>query len=191
MGLKLLLAPSVEPLTLAEAKAHCRVDVADDDALITSLIVAARQVAEHLTARALVTQQWRLTLDAFPDAAIDLPLPPLASVESVKYRDAAGVLQTLDAAAYTVHTSALVGQVAPAYGQTWPSARDQREAVVIDFTAGYGNAAAVPQAIKQWLLLSIGGWYSRRDALDLAQPFELPRGMWDLLLDPYRIVRFA
>jgi uncharacterized phiE125 gp8 family phage protein len=66
MPIQLLAGPSVEPVSLAEAKAHLRVDIADDDALIAALIVTARQCAETITRRALVTQQWLLATDRFP-----------------------------------------------------------------------------------------------------------------------------
>jgi uncharacterized phiE125 gp8 family phage protein len=68
MPLQLVTAPAGEPITLLEAKQHLRVDVDDDDALIGSLITAARQAAETLTGRQLMTARWRLVLDAFPGA---------------------------------------------------------------------------------------------------------------------------
>lgn len=188
MGLTLTTAPAAEPLSLAEAKLHCKVDVTDDDALITALIVAARRLAEAQTGRVLVTQSWKQTLDALPVAAIALYLPPLQSVQSVKYYDIDGVQKTLAGTDYTVHTSTQLGLVVPAYGTTWPGTRDVPEAVEIAFTAGYGNAAAVPQEIKQWMLLQIGHWYENREASgDRRDPLPYV----DALLDPYRVLRFA
>jgi uncharacterized phiE125 gp8 family phage protein len=189
MGLTLITAPTAEPVSLAEAKLHCKVDGADDDALITALIIAARRMAEQQTGRALVTQTWKLTFAAFPAAAIALPLPPLQSVASIKYYDAVGVLQTLDASAYTVHASGLVGLVVAAYGTSWPAARATLDAVEITFTAGFGNAAAVPQEIKQWMLLQIGTWYASRESAGAGNAAsEVP--FVGALLDPYRILRF-
>lgn len=189
MGLTLLTAPAVEPLSLAEAKAHCRVDSTDDDTLLTALIVTARRMAEQVTGRVLVTQSWRYSLDAFPCAALWLPYPPLVSVQSVKYLDGDGTLQTLVTDTdYTVHTSALLGLVVPAYGKTWPVPRIVPEAVRIEFTAGYGAAAAVPNDIKQWLLLQIGHWYDSRSAVgdDRREPLPFVDG----LLSPYIANRF-
>ena len=193
MGLLLTLAPVAEPVTLAEVKAHCRIDTLDDDLLLSALILAARRLAESITGRALVSQSWKLLRDDFPAAAITLPLPPLQSVASVKYLDTAGVQQTLAPSAYTVHVSGVQGLIAPAYGQCWPATRDQHEAVEISFTAGYGAASAVPQEIKQWLLLAIGSYYTQRESLSPANvaPETLPRGLWDALLDSYRVVTFA
>ncbi len=160
-----------------------------DDPLLSALITAARRQAENLTGRALITQQWTYTLDAFPPAAINLPNPPLISVQSVKYLDSAGTLTTIDAADYTVHTSALLGLVAPAYGLSWPSPREVPEAVTIAFTCGHGAAAAVPQEIKQWMLIQIGHWYANREASGVVK-LE-PRPFVDSLLDAYRVIRCA
>jgi len=66
MPSKLITAPTEEPVSLAEAKAHLRVDISDDDALIGAMIVAARQEAEAACRRAFVSQQWKLLLDRFP-----------------------------------------------------------------------------------------------------------------------------
>lgn len=188
MGLTLLTAPAEEPLTLADAKAHLRVDVTDDDALITALITAAREQAEHRTGRALVTQQWQITLHGWPcHTVIQLPKPPLASVEEVSYLDSDGARQVIPDTDYQVITDTLLGQVLPAYGLSWPSYRDQPGSVQVNYTAGYGDAADVPQSIKAWMLLAIGAWYARREALAIGSVMELPRAFWDALLDPYTI----
>ncbi len=188
MGLVLITAPTAEPLSRTEAKLHCRIDGTDDDTLVDALIKTARLMAEQATGRALVTQSWRYTLDCFPAAAINLPRPPLASVQSVKYMDVDGVLQTLVADTdYSVYLSSLLGLVAPAYGVTWPSPRDVPEAVRIEYTAGYGAAAAVPEDIKQWMLLHIAHWYDNRAA---AGDKRDPLPFVDALLDPYRVIRF-
>jgi uncharacterized phiE125 gp8 family phage protein len=157
------------------------------DPLLIALITAARRQAENLTGRVLITQAWTHTLDAFPVAAINLPNPPLVSVASVKYINGDGTLTTIDAADYTVHTAGLHGLVVPAYGQSWPSSRAEPEAVRIEFTCGYGTAAAVPQEIKQWMLVQIGHWYSNREASSVVKLEPLP--FVDGLLDAYRVLR--
>ena len=184
-----LSAPATEPLSIAEVKAHLRVDFSDDDALITALIVTARQQAEHRTGRALVSQQWRLGLEFFPDNSLELPKPKLLSVESITYLDGDGVRQTISAADYEVITDELVGRVVPAYGKTWPSSiRSRPGCVQVSYTCGYGAAADVPQSIKSWMLLAIGAWYENREALVSGQPVaELPRCFWNGLLDPFYV----
>ena len=185
-----LSQPSAEPLSLADAKLHLRVDadITEDDSLIAALIVTARQQAEHRTGRALVSQQWRLGLDQFPDDSLELPLPKLQSVQSVSYLDSAGTRQTLANTEYDVITDELVGRLIPAYGKSWPSCRERPGSVRVDYTCGYGAAADVPQSIKAWMLLAIGAWYENREALTSGQPVaELPRSFWNGLLDPFYV----
>lgn len=195
MGLTLLTAPAAEPVSLAEAKAHLRVEHSDDDTLIGALIVAAREAVESRTGRALVTRTYRYTADQWPDSGdglpgatmIELPRPYLVSVQSVSYLDTAGNRQVLDASGYQVVTDTLVGLVLPPYGAAWPACRSTPGSIRIDYTAGYGNAAAVPQALKAWMLLAIATWYAQREAVIPGTTSELPRGFWDGLLDPYTI----
>jgi hypothetical protein len=71
-------APAIEPVTLAEAKQHLRVDIADDDTYIEALIVAARQYAEEYLDRALISQQLAMRMDTFP-YEFELPRPPMAT----------------------------------------------------------------------------------------------------------------
>lgn len=190
MGLKLKTPPNAEPVSLAEAKLHCKADTADDDTLITSLIIAARQQAEHETGRALVTQEWELSIDAFPADSLEIPLPPLQSVASITYLDMDGVRQTLAGTEYQVITDELVGRIVPAYGKSWPSCRVQAGSVVVTFTAGYGAAAAVPPSIKAWMLLAITTLYAQREVVTIGTAGELPREFFAGLLDGFRVLRF-
>src|SRR5574343_985939 len=118
MALKLITAATTTPVTLAEAKLHCRVDGTDEDALITSLITAATETAEQqLAGRVLMQQTWELTLDAFP-GVFELTRVPVQSITSLKYYDTAGVQQTMAGADYTLDTTDDIGWalVTPAYG---------------------------------------------------------------------------
>lgn len=189
MGLSLLEAPADTPVSLAEAKAQCRVDGADEDALLTRLIGMATEQAETRTGRVLVTQNLRLTLDAFPADSLEVPCPPLASVQEVSYLDAAGARTVLANTEYQVITDELVGRLLPGWGKSWPSCRAVPGSVRVDFTAGYGAAAAVPESIRSWILIAIGTLYSQREALASGQVVEIPRAFWDGLLDPYRVWR--
>jgi len=191
MALIRIAAPASEPLALADAKAHCRVDHTDDDALITALIVAAREQAEHETGRALVTQTWELVHDTFPEAFV-LRKAPIASVTSVKYLDpATGAEQTLDPADALLDKDSEPGYLVPAYGKAWPDSYGVPNAVRCRYVCGYGNAAAVPQAIKQWMLLAIGTMYALRETFASGTVANLPDRFWASLLDPYRLFEGA
>jgi uncharacterized phiE125 gp8 family phage protein len=185
MASKLITAPATEPVTVAEAKAHLRVDSADDDALITALIVSARQGAEHITGRALMPQTWELALDKFP-RQINLSRAPLTSITSIKYLDESGVLRTMTEGAYLLDGHSEPARMTPAYGTNWPATRCQANAVLVQFVAGYTSAAAVPQEIKSWMLLRIGMLYENRESVAAGVTLsELP--YVDRLLDAYKL----
>lgn len=186
MSLKLITAPAAEPVTLAEAKLHLRIDVTDEDSYVTALIQAAREHAEHITERALVTQTWELALDAFPAREIKLPRPPLISIVSVTYDDAAGAAQVLSPTLYTPDLYSTPGWLLPAYGTSWPATIAQANAVRVRYVAGYGAAAAVPQGIKNWMLLLLGQLYAERGMIGAPGVIgSLP--YVDRLLDAYRV----
>lgn len=184
MSLKVITGPSAEPVALTEAKVHLRVDGTDEDALITSLIVAARQGAEHMTGRALMPQALELALDCFP-GVIKLPRPPFVSITSIKYIDEAGVEQTLAAEDYQIDSHSEPARVLLPYGGSWPLVRWQANAVLIRYEAGYADAAAVPDEIKSWMLLRIGMLYANRESVATGVSVaSIP--YVDRLLDAYR-----
>jgi uncharacterized phiE125 gp8 family phage protein len=204
MGYQLITAPASEPLTTAEAKAHLRVDFVDDDALIGLLITAARQYCEQITARSLISQQWRYVIDAFPGAlqnmsngyfnsgnVILIEKGPVISLDSITYLDMASATQTMPATDYATDFSGQLGRITPKFGKIWPIALPQIGAVQVNFTAGYGTlATAVPEGIKQWLKLRIGALYENREEVVSGRSITVtPMPFVDSLLDPYRIVR--
>ncbi|MBC7193870.1 head-tail connector protein [Marinobacter sp.] len=154
-------------MSLQEAKAHLRVDIADDDGLIAALITAAREYCEAFQRRAYVTQAWEFTLDAWPnDNEIRLPRPPLQSVTAITYRDSAGTEYTMPTTDYLVDIKSEPGRIVLAYGKVWPSLTlYPAGAISIRYVAGYGDAAAVPQRVKQAMLLLIGHWYEHREGV--------------------------
>ncbi len=186
MPLKLITAATALAVSLVEAKLHLRVDASDEDALITTLITAATERAEQETGRAIMPQTWELSLDAFP-AVFELTRIPVASVTSLKYRDVDGVQQTLSDALYELSTADdfSAATVAPVYGGTWPTTRDQSNAVALRYVAGWASAAAVPDSIKSWIKLQVGAMFENREAEGGVQTYAL--GFADRLLDRYKV----
>lgn len=192
MGYELITAPAVEPITLAEARAHLRATATDEDALIQAWIIAARRRAESITWRALCTQTWDWFLDAFPCSgeALEVPFPPLQSVTSISYVDDAGATQVLATSEYQVDSKAQPGRIAEAYSKTWPSTRVQMNAVTVRFVAGYGLADKVPWEIRAAMLLMVGHFYEHREDVSVGNIVNVMPRSADDLLAPYRIVRF-
>ena len=174
---------AVQVVSLQEAKAQARVDCADEDSLVGLYIGAATDAASDRLQRALVPTRYRLTLDSFP-SAIELILPPILSVESVKYIDATGTQQTLDPQDYYLDSVSEPGYLLPAVGRAWPATQDRTNAVEVEYTAGYAGSA-IPPPIKQWILLAIGDMYEQRTRS--AEKPVVPQSFADSLLDTYKI----
>jgi uncharacterized phiE125 gp8 family phage protein len=167
-------APAIAPvLSLAEAKQHLRVDVSDDDALIEAYVQAATDELDGVDGwlgRALCTQQWLLTLDAFPAGEITLPLPPLQTVDAIAYINSDGVVTTLGSPAYRVLDWADPARITPVYGTSWPATPGEAGAVSITFTCGFGEPADVPQLIRNYIRLQVGHYYENRELVAIGVP---------------------
>jgi uncharacterized phiE125 gp8 family phage protein len=169
MKLSLVTAPADPAITLDDVKLDLRigtdVDEVEDD-LLERFISAATGLIDGRDGwlgRALITQEWALILDCFPSCdKINIPLPPLQSVESVVYIDADGEEQTLDEDEYRVVNSTEPGFIEAV--NSWPQTKDVAAAVTISFIAGYGDADTdIPETIKQWLRACVGEFYMNRE----------------------------
>lgn len=161
--LSLSSGPSQEPLSLQETKTFLRVDHNDEDSQISLLIQDARERAERVTGRQLVTATWVLKLSDFLPV-IYLPNPPLQSVGSIQYIDTAGDTQTLATTEYLVDAVSEPGRITEAYSKTWPSVRAQMNAVTITYIAGYGTPSNVPAGLRSRLLAAVAHTYEHRES---------------------------
>lgn len=199
--LRVVTAPAVEPVTVAEAKAHLRVDASDDDTYIGTLITAAREWVETYLDRAIVTQQLVMTLKNFPadDHEIELPRPPMASAGtataiSVTYTLSSGATASLSSSNYRVARYATPGELQTLYAGTWPAdTLEDENAVSVTWWAGFGpTGASVPAAIRHAMLMLVGHWYdtSRSGVLTGTISKEIEFGVKTLLdsqrWGPYR-----
>ncbi len=163
-------APTVEPVTLAEAKAHLRVDTATDDSYIATLITAAREWVEEYLDRALVHQQYVMRLDSFP-YEFELPRPPMATSGTatavvVTYTLGDDSTATLSSTQYRVDRNATPGVVRQLRAGTWPGNLDDQNAVTVTWWAGYGaSGTSVPAAIRHAILMLVGFWYDNRSTV--------------------------
>jgi uncharacterized phiE125 gp8 family phage protein len=167
VALRVVTPPEVEPVSLEDAKLHCRVDGNAEDELLKAAIQSAREhVEEEAVCRALITQTLCLYLDAFPCGVIEVPRPPVQRVTSVKYFDGAGNEQTLDPELYQVDLVSCPPRLIPAYGYSWPTTQPRLNAVAIEYVAGYGGSPAdVPARIRQGMLLDVQDAYDNRGTL--------------------------
>ena len=194
-SLKVVTAPTIEPVSLAEAKLQCRIDddLTFDDALITSLIAAAREYCENETNRAFINTTYDLKMDAFSSGGeIVLPRAPASSVTSITYLDGDGASQTWSSTEYSVDINTEPGRVTLAYGYSWPTTRAIENAVAVRYVAGYGAAASsVPDSIKAAMKLIIEHLYRNRSATVIGSiSSTLPLSV-ESLLNRYRLLEVA
>jgi uncharacterized phiE125 gp8 family phage protein len=158
------VAPTDEPVALAALKLHLRVDVDDDNAQILRMLAGVRGYIETYLNRALLTQTWVYTLDAFADE-MALPMAaPLQSVTSVKYYDTSGVQQTLSTAYYHIDAASLPARLVLAPTKVWPSLQAQRtRPVEITYVVGWESEDDIPGEIIDAIYLLVGDRYQHRE----------------------------
>jgi hypothetical protein len=202
--------PAVEPIDLATAKLHCRVEITDDDTYITGLISAARKICEARSHLCFITQTIDIFLDNWTTSnvassgftgyfgggnqtgstiysnshkgnQITLPHGPVQSITYVKYTDPNQTTQTWDSTNY-VASLGNPSRVAPVQNTFWPSVASQNDAVNIRYVAGYGDdGTSVPQVAKQAILLMVNHLYENRLAVTSDSQQIIPFGVDELL----------
>lgn len=179
--------PTVEPVTLAMAKAHLRIGHGEEDQPIAALIAAARRVAEARTGLCFIKQRWLCLYDRWPeDGIILLTVSPLIVVVEVAVFAADGVKTVLDPLVLDADGAAQPPRLLRKSGASWPAPGRSFNGVGITVDAGFGvTPDSVPEPLRQAILLLVGHWYAHRG--DDSAP-QLPAGV-AALLAPYRAVR--
>ena len=196
---KVIVQPTVEPVSLEQARLHLRLDAYDsppthpDDALIEALITAAREWCEAFTGRSLAVKTLELALDGFPcnlAEAIALPSCPIHGISSFVYIDGDGVQQTVTD--YQFDTYSEPPRLLPAPDIYWPTAKVQMNAVRIRYVAGYTlpgdspDIAPLPKSLYAAMLLTIGHLYENREDSTVQEMKPIPMGA-QALMRPWRL----
>lgn len=181
--------PTVEPVSLSEAKAHLRVTHSDDDTYISTLINSARSIVEQFCGLALLQQSWSVFRDDWPTQGIfNLPLAPIISITDLLIYGEDDVAATLDPAHYFLDGASKPCRLVLRGGRSVPTPGRRANGIELKLVAGFGAAAtAVPNQIKQALLIIIADWYASRGDVDAGA---LPLSARSLLA-PYRTVRLT
>ena len=184
-------APTTEPVSVADAMHHCRVDTDTENTYIGTLVKAARRHVESVTGRQLITATWKLYMDRFYDIIL-LPRPPLQSVSSVGYTDTSGSSETVATSKYDADTKSAPARLTEAWGESWPTPRLEANAVTITYDAGYGNSASdVPEDLIHAIKLLVGHFYENREQTIVgAVARNVPRAV-DALLAPYKVSQYG
>ncbi|HWA18964.1 MAG TPA: head-tail connector protein [Devosia sp.] len=190
---ELMLDSIIDHLSASIETGESPTPAVPDQAYMLSLTEAAVALLDGPSGklgRCLLTQSWKRTLDHCFPAIIELVLPPLQTVDSIKCCDDAGELQTLSPSAYRVTgVGSWLTEIAPAYGTSWPSTRYQAATIEVTFTAGYGGTAEdVPAPILQAIRYLVAHWYENRAAVERTAFAAVPYGV-ESMLAPYRVFR--
>ena len=192
----LVTGPATALISAVEAREHCEIegDVTDFDAVLADCISTATSYldAEHgILGRALITQTWRLTLNAVPSGRfLSLPFPPVQSVTNVKYYDQDGAEQTLATNNYRLISAPDGAFIELKSTGTWPSVDDRSGAFWVDYVAGYGDAATdVPAPVVNAAKMMVSHLFENREAVQDSATFETNMG-FKALISSFRVSRF-
>jgi len=191
MNITTLVEPSVEPVTVAEARTLLRVETSDEDALLSSLIATARMTVEQSTGRSLINRDLQAVTDHWPNRQrFVLPSPPLQQVLSVSIRDQTGAETVWDSENYLVETSGPAPYIALMPGAVWPSVQHGAGAIRIRYRAGYGDAPTdVPPPLAHAVLLLVAHWYENRVPVVINAAASRIPGTVDALIAGHRLRR--
>jgi uncharacterized phiE125 gp8 family phage protein len=161
LNVSVLSGPDIEPITVDEVKVFGRIDTTSEDTLLSNMITSVREAAERYTGRAFIQQQFRAVFDSWLGYKMELPFPPLISVDKIATLDADGNELEVDSDDYYIVTDTMPGMVV--LDRSLPVSSRDYAGNIIEYTAGYGEEAAdVPNGIKQALLLWTTIMYENR-----------------------------
>jgi len=192
--LKEITAPTTEPISLATARLHLRLDTSGsppshpDDSLVTSLITAVRQNAEDYTGLKIASGTYEMRADSFKDFESNLQTWPVTSITSVSYVDLNDETKTLTSSDYVLDTYTRPARLKPSLTKiTFPAAKEVTIRFISGFTDGQSpNPYPMPKPLESAMLLMLGHLYDNREAVSLDQSYERPLGA-TYLMNPYRI----
>jgi uncharacterized phiE125 gp8 family phage protein len=213
-GVKVIVPPTLEPITMAEAALHLRLDAIDspptyfDEELVKWQISMAREICEQYLERSLAPQTLEYRANAFSVFDDNEPIPlrwgPVNSIIGITYIDQAGNAILLDDGSgsptnpqFELDTFVEPAELLPPYNVTWPTARDHRGSVRVLYRAGYNlptdsptEGTPLPWPIKAAILLILGHLYENRETTTRGEGGstlvnEIPLGAYALMY-PYK-----
>lgn len=180
MTISLVQPPATAPVSLAQAKAHLRIETSAEDDYLTDLIGTATTFVEQFISRKLVTQTWRQYVDGIgSDRIICLEVRPPQSIVEVTTYDSLGTPTTLAAQDYSLNQYTSPPTLTLNTGIATST-------VEVDVVAGFGDAGTdVPGSILRSILVLTAHWYEFRGAIAISEhPASVPAGFRSLLA-PY------
>lgn len=162
-----VVPPAFEVETVANTRLLLRVDHDTEDFLIARWLSAWRRQAEFNTQRALLLQTLELALDEFPVDGIRLDRTmknqgAAPTIVSVTYVDEEGVTQTMASGDYYIDARQSPCWLLPAVDGSWPATRQQANAVIVRYTAGFSEGN-VPEPIWAYVMANVANSFANRE----------------------------
>jgi hypothetical protein len=153
-----VLEPSVEPIAQDEYTNYLRIAAQLNPVLLVDKLIGARIACEKDTSYALVSQQWDFFMDQPPGiesnnfgsifssyfghtaAPLELPKPPMRTVDGIYLTDSTGTEVLVDPSVYTVSRAREPGRIVLSPGSVWPDTGSRTfETFRIRVTCGYAT----------------------------------------------------
>lgn len=191
MTVSLLAPPTLEPVSLEEAKAHLRLAGSDDDDYVSALIVAARLQVETAIRRVLIDQTWRVYRDDWPaDGSIDLPIAPVRSIVEIVVYDADGDPTTLAPTVWALDAASVPARLRLL--GTGPAPGRPLNGIEIDVVAGYGpSGVTVPQSLRLAIMMLVARWFENREGAGFGIVPSAVADAFEALVAPHRVMRLT
>lgn len=178
-GIVTVVTPAAtEPITLAQAKSHLRIDHSDDDTYLSLCITASRIFFEKMCEITISQTTLKLSLDDFEDV-LYLPKGPIQSVTEIEYYDSNNTLQNV--ADWQEDIASGPARLMPLLDESWPEISGVMNAVQITYVAGFVNAAAVPELLKAGIKFYVGHLYENREAVTEGNYTEVPMAVTTII----------
>lgn len=189
MTVSLLAPPTLEPVSLEEAKAHLRLVGTDDDDYVSALIVAARLQVETAIRRVLIDQTWRIYRDDWPrDGLVELPVAPVRSIVEIVVYDADGDPTTLAPTAWALDAASVPARLRLL--GTGPAPGRPLNGIEIDVVAGFGaSGISVPQPLRLAIMTLVARWFENREGAGFGIVPSAVADAFEALVAPYRVMR--
>ena len=169
MPLVLSTAPTGDPVSLADIKAHVREDTSDNDAWLTAAIksaVAYLDGPKGILNQCIMPQQWQAFYDAFPAGSLlKINIGPVTALTKFEYQDASGTWTDVLGSTYISKFTDGDLQIALNSGASWPTPKNTVDCVRVTFTAGYANAASVPADLVMAIKMMVAHWFENRGVI--------------------------
>ena len=209
-GLKVTTQPTIEPISIEEAKEHLRLDDDVDDIPVKTFIKASRLWAEKYTGRAFITRTLQQSVDSTASILdplyegirtgietraysnyIELAASPAISVTSINYYNDSDTQSTWATSNYYVDTISDLGRIYLRDGGTFPTDLRAANGLEINYTAGYGSSRSdIPDDIRLAMLQYMTFVYEHRGEQEGGTP-PMPPKILSTLLNPYKIIRLG